>query len=166
MHDKLHRHGSYERFLVNEGKPWTIEVARFICPQCRHTVSLLPSFVLPYRLLPVSMVEAWFLGERQHIGTAQYESLLKGYHRHWARVRAGQLHRVLGNALGRIEPEHANVQLLEAMTGHWQNLEGANVGLLKDFGESLLGRYRIHDWARVSRNVVDGWRKPFFADSS
>lgn len=164
-HDMVHRHGHYERFLVHDGKPHMIAVARFLCPCCRRTTSLLPSFALPYRLLPASMVQSWFEGDHSHVGSAQYESLQKDYRRHWER-RCGALHAMLGGALGRMDPGGLPQQLYRALIGQWGDLAGANAGLLRDFGQSLLGTYRIHDWARVARSAVDGLLGPRWPDTS
>lgn len=163
-HDRVHRHGHYDRFLVHDGKPHTILVARFLCPRCRRTISMLPSFVLPYRLLPGSMVQSWFAGDRSHAGTAQYESLLKDYQRCWER-QCVTLHAMLGGALGRMDPGKLPQQLYRALMAQWGDLAGANVGLLQEFGQSLLGHYRIHDWARVARSAVDGSLKPRWPDT-
>jgi hypothetical protein len=45
------------------------------------------------------------------------------------------------------------------------DLERVSVNLLDTFGETPLGRYRIHDWARVPRGSVDPLRKPSYLDS-
>jgi hypothetical protein len=164
-HAKVHRHGHYDRFLVHDGKPHTIAVARFLCPCCSSTTSLLPSFVLPYRLLPVSMVESWFAGDRSHAGSAQYESLLKDYRRRWER-QCGALYAMLGGALGRMDTGELPQQLYRALIGQWGDLAGVNVGMLQDFGQSLLGTYRIHDWARVARSAVGGLLRPRWPDTS
>ena len=47
--DHLIGHGSYPRSVCDHNKALAIRVKRFLCTMCRHTISLLPSFCLPYR---------------------------------------------------------------------------------------------------------------------
>jgi hypothetical protein len=42
-------HGHYERQVTEDGKTVTISVPRFICSLCSQTVSVLFSFLIPYR---------------------------------------------------------------------------------------------------------------------
>ncbi|BBB89407.1 DUF6431 domain-containing protein [Methylomusa anaerophila] len=44
----IHRHGSYWRNILNEQWEKRIPVARFYCKTCKLTISMLPSFALPY----------------------------------------------------------------------------------------------------------------------
>lgn len=44
---RWHRHGCYGRDVCTNVEIQRIPVQRFACPSCRHTVSLLPSFVGP-----------------------------------------------------------------------------------------------------------------------
>lgn len=164
-HGRLHRHGCYERFVVVDTRPQSLKIARFYCPRCRRTTSCLPSFALPYRLLPADLVQSWLSGCRSHAGAAQYQSLLESYHRYWESGRARQLFRMLGLALGRIDADKPGLSLFSALVSHWGDLAGASVGMLDSYGESLLGRYRIHDWARAPRNAVDGQRKVQWPDT-
>lgn len=53
---KLHRHGGYQRYAAPEGGK-RVAVERFVCPQCRHTLSVIPADMLPYRSIPVSRFE-------------------------------------------------------------------------------------------------------------
>lgn len=46
---KLIGHGSYPRHPCDHERPLLIRVKRFLCHACHRTVSLLPSFCLPYR---------------------------------------------------------------------------------------------------------------------
>src|SRR3990172_3189868 len=47
--DHLIGHGSYPRSVCDHNEALAIRVKRFLCTMCRHTISLLPSFCLPYR---------------------------------------------------------------------------------------------------------------------
>lgn len=47
--NRLQRHGFYERTAIEgEEEVYRIPICRLICPDCRKTVSILPSFLLPY----------------------------------------------------------------------------------------------------------------------
>ncbi|KAA5604027.1 transposase, partial [Pseudomonas aeruginosa] len=43
-----YRHGYYERNAVTSHQSYRIWIARYRCPECRRTVAVLPSFLLPY----------------------------------------------------------------------------------------------------------------------
>lgn len=45
----LIRHGSYSRTVVQPTQTIPIRIQRLLCTACHHTVSLLPSFCLPWR---------------------------------------------------------------------------------------------------------------------
>ncbi len=47
--DRLVEHGSYRRQVCDHKQVFSIRVKRLFCTICRRTVSLLPSFCLPYR---------------------------------------------------------------------------------------------------------------------
>ena len=47
--DHLKKHGFYERYLITVGFEGEITIRRYCCPECRKTVSLLPSFCHPMR---------------------------------------------------------------------------------------------------------------------
>ena len=44
----LHKHGSYWRNILNEESEERIPIARLCCKICKLTISMLPSFALPY----------------------------------------------------------------------------------------------------------------------
>lgn len=45
---RLKRHGYYWRYAIEDTREYRIPVCRLKCPSCEKTVSLLPSFLLPY----------------------------------------------------------------------------------------------------------------------
>jgi Domain of unknown function (DUF6431) len=69
----LRAHGFYCRSLVDVEFDGSIRVRRYLCRLCRHTVSLLPDFALPYLRFGVSVI-SWFLVarllERRSLGEA------------------------------------------------------------------------------------------------
>lgn len=44
----LARHGFYWRNAITAAELYRLPICRLICPSCRKTVSLLPTFLLPY----------------------------------------------------------------------------------------------------------------------
>lgn len=46
--NRLLRHGFYERNAIEEGESYRIPICRLRCPDCGKTVSILPTFLLPY----------------------------------------------------------------------------------------------------------------------
>lgn len=127
----------------------------------------MPGFALPYRLVDTGSVEAFLLGEREAPGLAGRRDLLQSYRRRW-HERAPQIEAVTGACFGRsrFNDEPAAKRLLRGLLDKWETLACASVRLLADFGESPLGRYRIHAWARVARGSVDPLRKIPPLDSS
>jgi hypothetical protein len=59
----LSAHGFYSRTLVDAGFDGTIRVRRYLCRFCQRTVSLLPSFALPYLRFGITVI-ALFLVAR------------------------------------------------------------------------------------------------------
>ena len=59
---KLYRHGCYKRYLSGL-KEAHISIARFICSDCSRTMSCLPAFTFPYRVVQAKTVEKYFNGE-------------------------------------------------------------------------------------------------------
>lgn len=163
-HRKVHRHGFYERGVVELGVLLLILVARFLCPGCHRTVSCLPSFALPYRMIVAETVEAFFQQRYAEAGIARHRDLLEVYRQRW-NERAPEIERISGGYFGPLNDQPSPKRLLESMLGQWGKLRRASQELLDRFGESLLGVYRIHDWARAPRGSVDPLRKAARLDS-
>lgn len=55
----MHRHGHYPRYADPEGteQEW---IARFLCPPCGLTISVLPPHRLPYRAIRAERLQAHF----------------------------------------------------------------------------------------------------------
>ena len=146
------------------GRLLSVWIARFLCPVCGRTTSCLPSFAQPYRLMATDTVEAFLQGRLNEPGIARHWDLLLCHRRRWD-GRAPQIEAVTGAFFGPAGDQPAPQRLLAAMLSKWGGLQQAAVRLLDLFGETPLGRYRIHDWARVARGSVDPLRKPPYQDS-
>ena len=55
-HKKLEGHGFYTRNIVLLKNSHRISIRRYYCPSCGKTVSLLPSFLLPYFQYPLFFI--------------------------------------------------------------------------------------------------------------
>lgn len=67
--DIMIKHGFYERFVITlTGKTYIIFIRRYRCKHCDHTVSILPSFLLPQFQRSLSLIfrclEQYFLEKR------------------------------------------------------------------------------------------------------
>lgn len=150
--------------MVEIGRLLLIWIARFLCPACGRTTSLLPSFALPYRMMATDTLQAFLQGRMDEPGIAQHWDLLQACRRRWENRAAG-IEAVTGAFFGPAGDEPAPQRLLAAMLAKWGGLRQAGVQLLELFGETPLGRHRIHDWARAPRGSVDPLRKPPIQDS-
>src|ERR1051325_10453767 len=55
--------GYYQRNLTNpKGTVLSVSIRRFRCCDCRRTVSILPSFAQPYKLVLTATINAFFCG--------------------------------------------------------------------------------------------------------
>jgi len=139
----LHRHGCYARWLVSVlGELWRLQIARFLCPACKRTISYLPDFALTYRLLgPASL--AAFLDEREdRPDVCRFWTLLASYRRRF-QAFGGELIRNVGAGLGLAPPL--------SIQGLWPWLKAAGDSLatvtrqlVSTFKIGLLRRYQCH----------------------
>ena len=70
--------GVYERYVSNGSTSLLITVLRYRCEQTGATVSLLPDFAQPYRLLASELIEDYFL-QRANGFLDSWFDLLKSY---------------------------------------------------------------------------------------
>lgn len=143
----LQRHGTYARWVTTlVGVLIRLLVARFLCPQCRRTISYLPDFALSYRLVHLESFQAYLEGDLQRRDVQTWQSLLRSYERRlhqWA----PRLIRTVGPALGRAPPEPAGVW--SWLKGACGSLPAATRQLVRGLRISLLNRYQCHQPARA-----------------
>lgn len=138
---RLHRHGYYER-NVCETKVLVIRIARFLCPPCGRTTSLLPEFALPYRLMALAVVDTFFRVDVSKRCEFAFAELLHRYRRRWQGWWP-DLRREIGCFFGPMslgDPE-----------GAWKKISDREGGiartsrvLVEKFSLSLFGQYVIH----------------------
>lgn len=138
---RLHRHGIYVRWFWSH-QLLEISVARFLCPGCWKTTSLLPEFALSYRLIDIKIVDLFFRSEEVLRRDFSFAELLRSYWRRWEK-RWFCLLQKIGYYFGRLrirDPCHGWKSVGERAGG----IADANRILIENFGLSLLGQYTIH----------------------
>ena len=100
----LRRHGCYGRWVTAEdGAAVLILVARFLCAGCERTISYLPTFALPYRIIAAATFQAFLSGDWRASAVDRWADLLRSYERRMHAFHP-QLLRVIGRGLGRAPP--------------------------------------------------------------
>jgi hypothetical protein len=135
---KFHQHLAYFRWVDG----LVIWIAVYLCYACRcRTVSVLPHWALPYRQRSIGRIDAYFRtpqGKRREV--AGHDGLRRSWYA-WKR-RWRMLLRIIGGT-GCDPPSGWDA------VGRWKGgHEAAQMELIVRFGESLLGTYRIHAWAK------------------
>ncbi|KAF0993577.1 DUF6431 domain-containing protein [Geobacillus sp. TFV-3] len=129
----LHRHGYYQRYALTAEGEYHLWIARYRCQECRKTVSVLPSFLLPYvqytRSVIWQAVKAWFETPRRGAKTKQVvfptKEVILFYVRRFLR-NLSRLHHAAARRWGIIGPV-GNARTERAVW--WmQTLEGRGVG--------------------------------------
>jgi hypothetical protein len=144
---RLHRlwgHAYYERYSTDaEGKPLAFWVRRFLCTCCGITVSCLPCFAQPYRLVNHTTLEAFLKGRNGRRDVQAQEGLLKRYVRSFAAWWPSLL-RIVGHRFGRASPK-------EEATAFWRRAVAAcgsaadlTMQLVREFRTTCFRTYRCH----------------------
>jgi len=72
--------GYYSRFITQSvAAVLEIWIRRFLCRHCRISVSCLPQFAQPYRLVNTPTVEAGFQGRRERADVQRWAVLIAAY---------------------------------------------------------------------------------------
>ena len=105
---KTHAHGSYARY-ANCNDQRKVDIPIFLCPHCSRTLSVLPDDLLPYRHVPVSLLEAHFDAQAnpgQSPPPPATEKETGGLRRAWARFlrRVTPLVATLGQIIRTLNP--------------------------------------------------------------
>ena len=137
--------GVYERYLVCRSQCFQIKVLRWLCKQSGATVSLLPDFAQPYRLLENEFIEDFFFG-RPNQFLQCWSDLLKSYQKRFERWY-GELSSVVGFSLGRAPPgiECSASEYFKSLVDACGNcLKSATRTLTKRLKVSIFGCYKCH----------------------
>jgi len=137
--DVFHRHGTYERYVWDK----QVKVARFLCVLCRLTVSLLPSFVLPYRNRLMKNVDAYFVAADEQRVEMSDMDVLRRYWQQWV----GHFEAVQRDTAWPATQE----PLRREPRAYWRRMRkaagsmaAAQKHLIGCYGISLLRRYGCH----------------------
>ena len=139
---KIPHHGHYQRNGdCHDKQPLVVIILRFLCVMCRRTLSVLRDDLLPYRAVPVPLVNKHFdaqaMGTPPPAATEKEKGCLK---RAWARFngRVDALVTVLGQMIKAVKP---NAITLWQQLRRWGNLPNILLQLAVPFKTSLLGDY-------------------------
>ena len=118
-----------------------ILVRRFRCANCRRTVSILPSFAQPYRLVANSTINEFFAGTLK-TNDLPWLPLLKQY---WNRFSnwLPEIDHIVKSMAARSPPQPDAAgwwNIIETLGG----LERTTMTLVEQFAVTLFGRYRCH----------------------
>jgi transposase-like protein len=141
--DALAAHGYYSRNVTNpERGVLRIFVRRFRCRICRRTVSILPSFAQPYRLIVNATINEFFGGT---LGTnaLSWLPLLKQYWNRFANWLP-EIERIIRSVVERSPPQPDAAGWWAVMVSAFGDLEKITTTLASRFGVTLFGRYRCH----------------------
>jgi hypothetical protein len=149
---KVHRHGPYERY-ANCNDAQKDDIPRFLCVPCERTISVLPNHFLPYRPVPVPLVQKYFDAQADSTrplpsATEKEKGCLKRAWNHFGR-RIAALAVVLGQML--------QIRAFALPKPFWLalrrlgNLPGILLRLAKPFNTSLLHDYLcLRPWTSSS----------------
>ena len=137
--------GVYERYVSNGSTALLITVLRYRCGQTGATVSLLPDFAQPYRLLASELIEDYFL-QRANGFLDAWLDLLKSYRKGFE-AWYERLSAIVGFSLGRAPPGLGSsaAQYFKWLVGACGNcLKRVTRTLTKPLKVSTFGRYQCH----------------------
>jgi len=144
-------HAKYDRF-ANCDEETKIWIKRYLCRRCRHTISILPDGMLPYRPISVPLVEASFdaksSGKPEPPVSEKERGCLK---RAWARFRqrVDVLLAVLGQMIKSVKP---NANECWNQLRRYGNLKQILHLLSRKYKRSLLGDYQcLQPWPTPSK---------------
>ena len=123
----------------------SIMVRRFRClnPKCKITVSCLPQFAQPYRLVNTSTVEAGFARQTDRPEVARWQTHIRAYWRRFEK-HLPTLLRGVGNAFGSLCLTPTARQFWDRLLERFGDLAAATQELVHQFCTCLFGTYCCH----------------------
>jgi hypothetical protein len=141
--DALKALGYYSRNITSlKSCVLRILIRRFRCRSCGRTVSILPSFAQPYRLV-LNATTSEFFGGTISANALSWLPLLKQY---WNRFsnRLPQIDHIIRSVVARSPPHPDAAGWWHVMAATFGDLERMTAALVDRFGVTLFGRYRCH----------------------
>jgi transposase len=117
-------------------------VRRFRCCECGKTVSILPSFVQPYRLVLNLTINEYF-GGTLNTNALSWLPLLKQYWNRFSNWRP-RIDRIIRSVVSRSPPHSDAAGWWKVIAATLGDLEKITTVLVGRFGVTLFGRYRCH----------------------
>jgi Domain of unknown function (DUF6431) len=133
----------YHRYVSSLKEVLMIWVRRFLCRQCRVSISCLPDFAQPYRAVNTATIEAAFNGQTQKPEVRHWVPAIEPYWRRFGAHLPGLLRQV-GNAFGPVPLEPTAKGFWAQLLGHCGGLAAATRQLVHEFHTCLFGNYRCH----------------------
>lgn len=136
--------GYYPRYVTASlAAALLIWVRRFLCGHCRLSVSCLPDFAQPYRLVNSSTVEAGFNEQNHRPDVQRWQHLVESC---WQRFEEHlpRLIRTVGNGLGPCPTDVGAEQFWALVKRACGSLATATRQLVHQFRTCLFGTYRCH----------------------
>lgn len=141
--DALVALGYYLRNLTDQGrKVLRISIRRFRCFNCARTVSILPSFAQPYRIIRNTAIHRFFSGNLL-ADDLSWLHLLGQYRIRFQRW-IPEIDDTLGSHLGRSPPHLAIKEWWSLLTAVLGELSELTQKLATEYQITLFGRYRCH----------------------
>ena len=136
--------GYYQRYTTGVlGRAVAFLVRRFRCRDCRVTVSCLPCFALPYRVVNHTTLEAFVKGQYQQRDVQAQWDLLQRYLRRFAEWRP-QLLKIIGHHFGRASPKEEATAFWRRAVATCGSTSKLTVLLVQEFGTTCFTTYRCH----------------------
>lgn len=144
---KLHNFpllGYYQRGCTDsEGKIQEISVSRFECKHCGLTVSCLPDFAQPHRMINNATIQKFFNGDTESSDVQRNRDNLRRY---WKRFvnNAKHLRQIVGCSLGRAPPKEPAAGLWLRILAKYRSLANATRCLVSEFKTTCFAQYACH----------------------
>jgi len=134
----------YKRWTTGkDGKEIRITISRFLCGKTGRTVSLLPGFAQPYRLVANVTIQAYFTGRQNNLAAQRRLPILKRYWKRW-KGWYKKLGEIIGSYFGRAPPGESASALWKRALASCGTLTELTKQLVESFQVTCFGRYRCH----------------------
>jgi len=135
--------GYYSRNITSsQATVVRICIRRFRCRGCAKTVSILPSFAQPYRLIQNSTIDRYFSGDSP-VDALWWQPLLKQYWKRFTK-RLPELAHLIGSEVSRAPPYFNGVEWWKAIVAAFGDLESITTKIVGRYHVTLFGYYRCH----------------------
>lgn len=131
--DAMHSHGRYSRYVDD----LLIYIVRFRCIHCALDVSVLPGFAMPYVNRSIKRIDAFITASDAERSDKGDQDTMRRYVKRW-QASCERIMRITG--LVAVDARAA----WEALKVRYGSIETAQLWLIQEAGQALLGCYSIH----------------------